>query len=523
MTRNCSSAALAILFLLGIGGALGSPAAQGRATTAPGQKDSHAIRAARQAVDELDYDRIWTDQPYAQSMLQHLDALAPLAAADPSRAAALDAFRALFLAALDRLQESRLAVDRVLASGVAEPETYTLSWAAASIIHDPDLMLSTLETMAKRVSPASRSEVYAVLTPAVVGPLYRHFRAKKMDAQRDRLVDAMVEMNWPGDTDPGSRDAFRKALLDRRLSQGDRGGAKAIASTIVAPDSYLPLMVMRKYNGLLDHKDDPTVRFQELLTGFDRQTAAALAADPKNFQRVLDRAQFLRSLGRETEAVSILTPFTADVAATHAQDVQGMWLMNEAAYALIGLGRNEEALRLMSQLVKMDMAENPDLIGPSINYAEMLWEAGRPAESLAHVAHLKTVEEHANAYGQMWIMSSFVCSLQSLGRTEEAAAQARLMDGRRSDNPAAFTRALLCTGNLDRAERLMVERLESEEPYGMVLALQDYQAPKAKGGAGQAIYDRLLQLRERAAVRAALERVGRVLPLPLARSYYGGV
>ena len=67
---------------------------------------------------------------------------------------------------------------------------------------------------------------------------------------------------------------------------------------------------------------------------------------------------------------------------------------------------------------------------------------------------------------------------------------------------------------------MLVERLGGDDPAEAILALQDYEL---SGGVAQAseMYDRLLALRERPAVRAALARVGRSLRLPLARSYWG--
>jgi hypothetical protein len=67
----------------------------------------------------------------------------------------------------------------------------------------------------------------------------------------------------------------------------------------------------------------------------------------------------------------------------------------------------------------------------------------------------------------------------------------------------------------------MVHRLESDDPGDAILALQDFSLSAGPAQTG-ALYDRLVALRDRPEVRAALDRVGRVYTLPLARTYWGG-
>src|SRR6185436_6821181 len=104
-----------------------------------------------------------------------------------------------------------------------------------------------------------------------------------------------------------------------------------------------------------------------------------------------------------------------------------------------------------------------------------------------------------------------------LDRGGEAAPQLERLRGQSEVNPAAVTRAYLCVGDSDSAAALMVHRLESDEPDSAILALQDYALSRGSAQQGP-LYDRLLALRERPAVHAALGRVGRVMTLPLART-----
>lgn len=479
------------------------------------------LEAAR-ALDTFDFQRLASDRAYAESMLRHVDALSPLSNGNPSGSAGLQGARALVLATLGRQDESRAAIRSVLAAGLADAQPYVLAWAAASHVPDADLMLTVVEAVARNVSPADRATILPAFAPPMLHSMNRDFRARRQDAQRHRLAETLAALRWPDDREPEARDFFRKQLLDQRLSQGRRDEAAQIVATITTPEVVLPILLLRRYDGLMSEAARSQQALERLAAERGSLADRLLNANPTDYGRVLMRAQYLRSVGRESEAYAILTPFLRDVVATSAHDIQGVWIINEAAYSLLSLGRGEEAVDLMSQLVAIDISSSPELIGPGINHAAILWQAGRATESLAHIERLDAItDEFASNYGKMWISSTAVCVLASLGRNEQAITRLRQMQASPGDNPAALTRALLCMNDIDAAERLIISRLESDDPEEAVLALQNYRAGGADVGPTTPLYRRLLQLRERPAVRAALDRVGRVLTLPIARIYYG--
>ena len=501
-------------------------AATGMAPTAGeiDAKKAQRLEHARAALEGFDYLRLHSDKAYAESMLAATDAILPLAKGDAVITAAIAGMRGVILAALDRPEESKSEFRRILAVKLADPEPYVMAWATAADLQDADLMLETVESVARNVKAENRTDIIKAMPAEMMWPLIHYFREQRRETERDRLIEALVGMNWAGDADPESRDALRVELLDRRLKEGRRDEAARLAQGVTAPKSFLRLILMRKYEGLLAASSGSPDHIASVIAAHDRQIAAALIADPKDLSKVLSRAQSLRGLGREAEALAMLAPFTRDIAATHAQDNQGMWIINEAAYALLALGRKDEAIELMSELVKIDVATSPDLIGPSINYAEMLRQAGRASESLLHVRRLAPEQDkYASAAGRMWIMAAAACSLADLGRKEEAKARLRTIEARRADNYSATLRTMLCLNELDAAERVVLERLDSDDPDAMVLALQDYNEGGAEQGINAVLYQRLMTLRDRPAVAAALDKVARRLRLPLSRIYYGDI
>lgn len=74
---------------------------------------------------------------------------------------------------------------------------------------------------------------------------------------------------------------------------------------------------------------------------------------------------------------------------------------------------------------------------------------------------------------------------------------------------------------MEEAEKVVIARLKSDEGPQMLLKLQDYRAGTIRGAAAKVIEPRFLALRERPAVREAIAGTGRILSLPLSKTYWG--
>ncbi len=510
----------ALLLLLA---ALQAPAAA--ASQAPVQPPVPA-RAPTQAelaesaavVGAADMDQMLTDAAYAVEILRHLDRLASTMSRDAEAALALDNLRLIALARLDRRAEADIVTDRILASRPTVPSQYVGPWLAALLYNDPARAVAVIEAASSAVPGVARPQLREMLDRPTVLTIFGRLQDDK--AARVRLAEALFRIGWPGNDDVAADDV-RMILIEDRLDNGDRTGAAGLAATLATPVNLVPLMVVKRYDGLLPERIDRFALLGRAIGQRDRETAAALAAAPRDARRMVARAEHLRSVGRNAEAFAVVAPVTADLAAA-AGDEEIMWAVNEAVFALTALDRDDEAVRLMERIAALPLSGSGHLVNARINHLIILSSMGRHAEVLDRAARLEAEEGFsASDYGNALIASARVCALASLSRAEEAAPLLARLRGWSERNAGALSHAYMCLGDLDSAAALLVQRLGRDDPSSAILALQDYQLDTGDSESDR-LGARFLSLRERPDVRAALDRVGRVLSLPLAPTFWGG-
>lgn len=166
------------------------------------------------------------------------------------------------------------------------------------------------------------------------------------------------------------------------------------------------------------------------------------------------------------------------------------------------------------------MDKHPYLISMAINHGEILNSAKRHAEAARYAEGLfATGKAGASDYGQMWMWSIAACAHSRSGQPAQAAPWLQRLSGSSDRNQAAHMRALLCAGDLDGAEALLLKRLEAEDGDGVLVQLQDYSLDD--GGRDPELDRQMALVRARPAVAAAIARRGRILKLPLSRTYWG--
>lgn len=470
--------------------------------------------AARAAIVSFDLSRLVRERAYAEEMLRHVETLD----ADDSEglySEDREGIRLMALAALGRRQEAQAGIDRLMLANPTDVQLHIDAWWSALILEDHARAVGVLEGASRRVQEADWLDLRLQIGPAVPRAMFRYLSGNAARPFRVRLAAALLRIGWPGDADRVTSDDLRMMLLDDRLAQGDVSGAREIASTIRTPPAILPLIVLRRYDEVIGTDRDRLAMFRAALAEEDRETAATITGTSPSVDHLLARARYLRAVGRNAEAWTLVEPMTRDVAATVGANFSGAWLIDQAVGILYALDRKDEAVALNRRLVAVPLTVNPDLINLYINHITLLWEAGLNAEALDHARQVERDHgDRANAYGRMWISSGIVCTLAELGRAEEAAPVLARMRAASEDNLAAMIRGHVCLGDMAAAEALLIRRLEVSDSLAAPLGFQEFELdhePQPRPHSA-----RMRALRERPAVQAALNRVARTLQLPLA-------
>jgi tetratricopeptide (TPR) repeat protein len=521
LTGKEFEAVIKTFWLIGLAAAVAAPGAAQEPTETGGAVRSETATEQPEAVralQALDLRRLETESAYAASIVGHIEEIDRLSAGGEGQLGR-DSLRMYALITAGRRREAAALLERLAQQPYRQAHDYGLLWYGALRLEDYPRAVALIEQASRSVGASDWPALRGLLERGHVWMVMRHFNGDAGKPTQYRFAESLLRFGWPGHDDPGTTDSLRLILIEQELAGGDDEAAQALASMIATPGEMVPLILMRRYDKAIgDH--DRLALLRDAIIGHDRVSAQAVADRPEDLRRVLARATFLREVGRDTDALALLEPFTRDVPATVAQADEGMWLINQAGYALLALGRADEAVALMEKLVAIPVAERPELIGPYINHSVILWRAGRMDAALDHALQLD--REHqgaANDFGRMWILSSVVCALEGLGRHGEVAPWLRRMRRLADENPAAMIRAQLCANDLDAAEALVVQMLRGDRAESAMLWFQNYETGAAPA-AEREFRNRVTALRERPAVRGALERAGHILTLPLSRVYW---
>ena len=504
---------------LGLSAPEPAPAAPAEARPAQAKATLDESLAALNSIDAV---KLHSDKAYAETLLGHVGTAIPAARGNPEAVASLELLRATALATLERSDEAVAAARRAIAATPANGSIQAEGVFQSARAERPLAALELLEAATRSVpAPEQQALLRQGLSEELVFWLRRKLNEPKAGPEDVRLARALLTLRWPSPERPGLHDGFRVTLIKALLAK-DPAGARKLLAEITDPARILPLIASRRFDPLFASDAERLARLDSAIRAFDKGSAERLRLNPADPDLALERAQFLRGVGREQEALAVLAPWLQDLKRVEAAGEDGLWLVNEAAYSLRALGRAEEAVAAMEKIIALDITAHPYLISMAINHGEILNSAKRHSEAARYAENLfATAKSGASPYGQMWMWSIAACAHVRAGRPAAAAPWLKRLRDESDKNEAAHMRALLCTGDLDPAEALLLKRLEGEDRDSVLVQLQDYSLQE--GGRDPALDRKMALLRQRPAVAAAIARYGRVLKLPLSKVYWGDV
>lgn len=480
-----------------------------------------AAEEASAALANADMDRLFEDKAYAEQTLAHIEVLRKNSRYSGDRQSAIDRVRMFALVGANRLADAFAQASELTRATPGDPALHFFAFLLG-VDSGSDLALEELEFADQSLaSRDDRIHFRDSLKSETVGYFRRRFFIANDKDRIARSAQALLNLGWPGPHKLDYADRLRIDSAEGLVAKGDIAGAKKLLFEVQSAEPVLQILVAKKWDAIRD-SGDPAERLAQGIAASDQASAQALRARPDDLELLLNRAQFLRSVGKESEALELMLPNAADLAWLKDKGEQGYWLANEAAYALVALQRGKEAVALMDKLLSLGLAENPMLISMAINSVGVRIDSGdfRGAADYAEML-VRKHSDLAAPYGRMWMWEGAACAHTAANDPAKATPWMDKLKQGEKDNPAALTRALLCVNDLDGAAAILIRRIDGDDTEDVLEAVQDYSIGPDLPPTRKLLEQRLRQVVARPDVGAAIARHGRVMKVPLSRVYWG--
>ena len=328
------------------------------------------------------------------------------------------------------------------------------------------------------------------------------------------LLRTLFELDYaPRHT--GDASELWRYLAELQVARGETDAARAALARIGTASSLVKVLADRRYDALID-RDAP--QFDLARAGqarvADLRARAILAPDVLETQVELVAA--LLSIGEDADALALVDEIVANATAADAGQHPGYrdtneqlpWAYNYAATALVRLGRHDDAVDYLRRGTGMDESGVPN-VSQTLNLGQLYNNLGRHEEALETV---ENVVANMSTIGHMVQANARLRAALDTGDREGADAAMAFVRANRDESPGILLESLVEAGDLDEAAAEVIAMLESPEDRADAL---DMLQPYAEGPAlpGEKRYnDNWRRLENRADVKAAVERVGRILP-----------
>lgn len=400
-----------------------------------------------------------------------------------------------------------------LAQSTAMPEATGSEWHARlsaafqlGRIDEAALSLATIARQWPELLPALRDQV--------ISDVLRQLRDQGKNAAWRDLANALFDGNWKIlGTEPSW---LWRALAERLLEEGKLDRAAAVAAAVDSPYDLIAMRVDLRFAGI--------VKANAALFDIDRALAAQISKaeaaakqDPNSLEKLtvltyalLSGSRYQEVLALSDQALARATPALGQLQPYSDANEYLIWIMDNRARALRGLGRYDEAVEQLERAARRP--ENGHVnVSNAINLGVIYCQLDRPDDALRAIEEVRDV----SPYGRMQLEGVRQCAALGKGDAKTAQAAIAYLREHRKDAEGSYDEALLQANQLEAAAVLLIERLNSSEKRGKaLLEIQDWVRPNGTPR-GRELHRRWLQLLQRADVKAAIEKVGRIESQPL--------
>lgn len=382
--------------------------------------------------------------------------------------------------------------------------------------HSPDVpnlrFLAGLATGAREEASLGLDRLIAAFPDVVreIPPQYiwQYFRmpdGKGLKSVDDQRV-ALAQLGFGGN----SGDEFTALAVGVLMKRGSIAEAKALVAHIDDRGEIFDLLVQKKFAPIWEAIEAHAgPRMNRIDAEAVRLAKIDFAESPNNSKSLRDLIAALRMTRRYQEAIDAGSNFAKSSTDIAKLDEDGVWAVNNHAWVLYGAGRFAEGDARFASLI--ETRNESWIVSMTINRLSALVNTGQYDQASKLIAETEaSARLYGNAYARQLVRGLKMCTLHRLGRTAEAKAILPEVKAGAKDARAAAVDDLLCIGEIDAAETLVLEGFADEAKQGdLVSALQRRQTPHKLSSEWRKAW---LTLRDRPAVSAAFDKVGRDLP-----------
>ena len=416
------------------------------------------------------------------------------------------ALKAAALLGLKREAEAKRQIDEVRELSPAEPFSAETLFTAGLLVERFDVAGDALDVLIARFPDVAREQ-----ERDYVWLLLRNEPENQERRNEDRRI-ALARIGFGGDTP--SADFAAADAISILMKRADTAAAAELLRFVDEPTAIENMLITRRYAALwpqIEQHAGP--RLEKVRASSVAAAQRAYEAAPEDHENLANYINALRHARRLDEAIVLRSKLPATSAAMASADEQMGWAVNNLAFALHDAGKTEEADSLFAMLNDAPMPPEGWRISMKINRLELLVLEGKYDRALPLIE--PTARTNGSPYADQLVRRLRYCVLSALGRKSEAATHLPEMLKHSADAPHSTVDALLCAGDVDRAEKVALETLrltgskKDSFEESLVRQLQPVELTSDDPSVWQGRWN---ELKSRPAIRREFDRLGRDMP-----------
>jgi hypothetical protein len=391
----------------------------------------------------------------AVGTLAAIDAAMPLAGDGSKAQAELLNLRIGILFKLRRDADLVTTTEKVLAHGFdVDPDTLSSAADAAARTSQPFKVAAMLTAYAERF-PENVNSLRFEFVAAVLNEL----RSADGMAALQSFALALFDADYRCDNDLGGVRFVEQQAIDGLVAGSRIAEARERLSKLTSARNLVGMAVDRRYEPLWPALD--ALLGQHMGPAIGRDLDHIKQAFNSDQDNLLTRQSYIRELtwlGMPTPAAALGEHILTTAEEIAANGEYGWWLVAAHADAMGAAGNPEAGLRRYQQLNAAIPRGNWVRLNTLIDEVQFTSRNGLSLEAIKSAEEAMQVEGMTRA-SKAYFWQAQACALHRLGRDSDAATPIALLEVEPTLNRDAYLDAMLCIGNFDHAQALVLKTL----------------------------------------------------------------